>query len=110
MNVMMKRAGFRYLLRMTAEALFARRATIAVEGGDGLCVFKRGAVDALITEALAFDDCLLIAGDSWVKFVWSNDPGDCISDYTTNLEEAMKPISDVAEKIDQGDFEIVVKS
>lgn len=34
----------------------------------------------------------------WVWFVYGNSGWDVISDYTTNLEEALKPVNEYAEK------------
>lgn len=36
---------------------------------------------------------------SWVRFVYGNDGYDVVSDYTTNLEEIMKPINEYADSL-----------
>lgn len=40
-----------------------------------------------------FDGAKLVG---WVYFVFGNDGYDCISDYSTKLEEFLKPVTDVA--------------
>lgn len=35
----------------------------------------------------------------WVRFVYGNDGYDVVSDYTTNLEEIMKPINEYADSL-----------
>lgn len=38
--------------------------------------------------------------NGWVYFVYGNDGWDVISDYTTNLEEVLKPVNALAESLD----------
>lgn len=63
------------------------------------------------TLALLFDldDAFLMATSSanesnhthsgWVRFVFGNDGWDVISDYTTNLEDVLKPVNDYVDSI-----------
>lgn len=37
----------------------------------------------------------------WVYFVYGNDGWDVINDYTTNLEDVMKPVNDHADKLEE---------
>lgn len=34
---------------------------------------------------------------AWVRFVYGNDGWDVVSDYTTNLEDVLKPVNDYAQ-------------
>lgn len=45
----------------------------------------------------------------WILFIYGNDGWDVISDYTTNLEEILKPAHALAEKLENGNYKIVVK-
>lgn len=45
----------------------------------------------------------------WVSFVYGNDGYDVMSDYTTNLEDHLKKTQALANKIEAGEFNIVVK-
>lgn len=46
----------------------------------------------------------------WVLFVYGNDGYDVVSDYTTNLETALKGSNDLADAIDAGEFDIVPRA
>ncbi len=45
----------------------------------------------------------------WVRFIYGNDGWDVISDYTTNLEPVMKLVQPLIDRLENGNFEIVVK-
>lgn len=43
----------------------------------------------------------------WVYVVYGNDGWDAISDYTTKLEELLKPVQAVSDALEAGKFKIV---
>ena len=43
----------------------------------------------------------------WVMLVMGNSGHDLISDYTTNLEDFLKPANELSDKLERGEFEII---
>lgn len=39
----------------------------------------------------------------WLRFIYGNDGFDVLSDYTTNLEEVLKPVNELANAIADGE-------
>lgn len=71
----------------------------------------------LLEEIFAGDDAFLTvrmaAGkgwEGWIKLIYGNDGWDVISDYTTNLEELLKPVNEFADKISKGKYTLTVEA
>lgn len=98
----------RRICRRTIKVLHEAGYSLRVHSGDEWET-KRGATEGMLMRALFnLDDALLTVhrgkGDgahsrhfAWVRFVFGNDGWDVISDYTTNLEDVLKPVNDYAE-------------
>lgn len=113
--------------RMLLERAIVRRTIIALLGAgyeimvhDGEEVVLSGSKDAKAIFGAMFgtdEDVLHVSTASpqpggarlvrsgWVRFVYGNDGWDVINDYTTNLEETLKPVLDMCrdEKLPEGD-------
>lgn len=44
----------------------------------------------------------------WIELIYGNDGTDVIHDYSTNLEELVAPVMELADKIDQGEVDLVM--
>jgi len=55
----------------------------------------------IFNTATTADDGTAIDGKrhGWVRFVYGNDGWDVINDYTTNLEDDLKPVNDYADRM-----------
>lgn len=107
----------REILERTVDALLAAgyRIGVSLERGydvDDMLLGSRDR-DAIIEEAWAGDDCHIFAqpaegptvedgsvvSEGWVYLVYGNDGWDTMSDYTTNLEDVLKPVNDYADSL-----------
>jgi len=108
------------ITRKVAEALIAKRPfepiTVCGERGfdpdakripDGSQNDERQMVDAIVAEADQFDECHIFFGGSYeeqygpyVYLIFGNGNGgwDVISDYSTSLEDTLRPVLDFIEK------------
>lgn len=83
--------------------LIAAGYRIEVDDGAGVLVWHH--TPAAILDALfAVDDPhLTVFRDSthigWVSFVFGNDGWDCISDYSTSLEDVLVPVNALADRL-----------
>ena len=78
-------------------------------------IYEEDTIDSLVatspkefkTELFNLDDATLIViredniQMGWIKLVFGNDGYDLISDYTTNLEDFLKPINEYADKLEE---------
>lgn len=103
------------IVERTIKALFAVHYVVFVENGDDEPIgpFRYHAEDGLqpsVNRVLAAmfetDDEVLrvepapsLQHRGWVHFVYGNDGYDVISDYSTNLESVLKPVTDYADTL-----------
>lgn len=97
----------------TVKVLFAEGFQLLIENGDSerlgpfayqSAIGMQPSADLVLAEMFQTDDEFLVvkkgaANHGWVRFVYGNDGWDVISDYTTNLEDVLKPVADWAEKL-----------
>lgn len=91
------------IFRAAVDDLLAAGYALGLSDGEERVVKKSLSPDEIVAAAFTTDDEELYAVDlktgedvGWVKFIWGN-VEDCLSDYTTNLEEALKPANALAE-------------
>ncbi len=116
MNVKFRQMIERRIAEEVITQALAAGFLISVEDGEEITLKKsRGKAKILEAMFTTDEDRLYFTkpgqkeGDSgWVYFVYGNDGWDVINDYTTNLEEMMKPVNALIDKIENGDFKIVV--
>ena len=106
------------LLQALVEWFIARRVVTALlEAGYLLSVWngeettvKHGNDRAVLISALMttdedrilvyHTDCMEYGSIGWVYLVYGNDGWDVVSDYTTNLEDVLKPVFDLIDQIE----------
>lgn len=85
------------LLKAVIEAGY----TVAVDDGEETSEHTAD-IPAVMAIVFNLDDCYLRlkngALSGWICLVFGNDGHDCINDYTTNLEELLKPVNAYADK------------
>ena len=96
------------IARKVAEALIAAGMPVTVDYNDGEPPLVQSTdVDKILEEAFAVDECWYLVKpgkdgmyDHMVYFIWGN--GNCgwdaITDYSTALEEVLKPVNEWIEK------------
>lgn len=93
------------IVTRTVDALLAKGYRLGLVDGDGARMDPTTDRAKLLVELMEVDDEWLTAfgNDSeaggWVRFVYGNDGYDVISDYTVNLEDALKPVNDYADQM-----------
>lgn len=104
-NVAMRQRVERQIARAAINGLLAAGYTVSVNnGGDTDEIEPSTDARAILKEMFATDEEHLIAHrdgkrSGWVFFVYGNDGWDVISDYTTNLEQALAGAKALADKI-----------
>lgn len=113
MSVQVRQRVEKQILTATIEALFAdpRGFSLAIDlDGDDTLEWKgKDKIAELLDDADACDDARIYVGTNepngeyfgWVYFVWGNSGWDCLSDYTTNLESVLVPISELQDKLEE---------
>lgn len=99
----------RLIAKRTIEALLASGATLSVDYGDEYGLERSRDVEAILEAMFAVDEAYLVVcapGRGWVRFIYGNDGPDVINDYTTNLEEVLKPVMALADQIEEGQFTV----
>ena len=97
----------RAIVRTAILSLLDQGCQIAVNDGAAVVLKRSGNAEAVIEAALETEtgEALLIVfaknapkGErcGWLHFVYGNDGWDVLSDYTTNLEPALAPVTTVA--------------
>jgi hypothetical protein len=85
------------------SALIASGWLLDLNDGEETVITGSDSITALRAAAFSTDEDYLIAhkGDErgWVRFIYGNDGHDVISDYTTNLEDVLKPVNDYADTL-----------
>lgn len=117
MSIAIRRRVEKDILARTVDLLLAAnyRLAVSLERGHDVDKMLLGSRDRdkIIEEAFAGDDCHIFAQPAegptvedgrvvsagWVYMVYGNDGWDAISDYTVNLEGALKPVLDYAESL-----------
>ncbi len=101
------------LARETAKALIDAGYFISIDiGEDTLAISLSRNVNDLLSVMFQTDDELMCVYDragnylGWVRFVYGNDGWDVINDYTTNLEPILEKVNLLADRLEEGDFEI----
>lgn len=83
------------------EALRLGHAVSVNDGEETTLKHSRVADDILAAMFTTDEDWLFITDGAqdigWVRFIYGNDGYDVVNDYTTNLEDLMKPANDLAE-------------
>lgn len=92
----------RDIVRAIIKQAFAEGFTLGVEDGEDITL-SNSADQTAVEEALCTtdEDLLIFYRDGksvgWVKLIYGNRE-DVISDYTTNLEDVLKPANKLAEE------------
>lgn len=92
------------ILRKLVQALVAAGYAISVDsGGEDYDLSNSRDTEAVMADVFAVDDCILhiIKGREhigFVRLILDNGP-DCISDYSVNLDDIIKPANDYAEQL-----------
>ncbi|CAA2140489.1 hypothetical protein [Hyphomicrobium sp. ghe19] len=95
----------RRICRKTIRALKAAGYELRVHSGDDWETPKKATEDNLMRAMFNLDDAWLMVfmpgeeeREGWVRFVFGNSGWDVMSDYTTNLEDVLKPVNDYADR------------
>lgn len=108
------------IVEKVAEGLIKRFGSVVIDHENGYDPEAQRFTEVgpeLVDEAFACDECqMFVDGDSkqgyggWVTFIYGNGNAglDVISDYTANLDEVMKPISDMIDGLEKGTVELEV--
>ena len=103
------------IAKATIKALIDADYFVTVNDGEEETVKRSRDADAIFAAMFTTDEDYLIAtkknpmqGRAWVRFIYGNSGWDVINDYTTNLEDVLKPVMELADKLDAGEFEINV--
>lgn len=101
------------IAKATIKALLDAGYVISVDDGEEITVKRSIGSIKILNAMFTTDEDILhvempgtLVESGWVKFIYGNDGYDVISDYTTNLEEMLKPVSELADRIENGDFTI----
>lgn len=107
------------IARKTIDVLLAMGYKISVNDGEEVTVNRSRDRDKILAAMFTTDeDALLVhlSGDAkndgpfgWVRFIYGNDGWDVINDYTTNLEQVLKPVNELADRLERGEYELEVK-
>jgi len=107
----------RAIARATIKALLDAQCTVCVYDGQETVVKMSRDPAAILGAMFSTDEDVLIArpmpespvkSKQWVRFIYGNEGPDVINDYTVGLEEVMKPISELSDRIEAGEFEITI--
>ncbi len=116
MTVGIRQAIEKAIAKATIKALLDGGWVISVEDGEEITL--RDSTSALAIYGAMFttdEDTLYVKqhgstgfdhAKGWVKFIYGNDGYDVISDHTTNLEDVLKPVNELADRIESGDITI----
>lgn len=94
------------ILARTVRALIADGYLVSLNDGDETTVTDSSNAEELIAAAFTTDEDRLYARkpdggrQSWIWFVYGNSGYDVISDYTTDLEEVLRPILSYADTLE----------
>ena len=87
------------IVTRVVDALLAAEYVVFVEGEST----KEATREQTLALLFDLDDAYLSvqqrsgASEGWIRFVFGNDGWDVVSDYTTNLENVLKPVNDYAD-------------
>ena len=91
------------IFRAAVDGLLAAGWSLGLNDGEETVVKQTLDPEAIVAASFSTDEDILIAVDrktgrnaGWVKFIYGN-VEDVLSDYTTNLEEALKPANALAD-------------
>lgn len=96
------------IARRTIRAIIKAGYCVSVFDGEEITLKRSTAGRAILNAMFTTDEDYLFVYPrepkaprlGWVFFVYGNDGWDVVSDYTTNLEEVMRPVLDYAETFD----------
>jgi len=93
------------IFRKACKALIEAGYELRLYDGEEITTPKTKDVKVMMdAQATTDEDCIFVYNPGekerigWVIFTYGNDGYDVISDYTTNLEDVLKPVNDYAEK------------
>ncbi|EJD3148827.1 hypothetical protein M1V18_004400 [Salmonella enterica] len=108
MNVETRQRIERQIAKATAERLIAAGYKVAVFDGEEIALQKTTDVPAIVGAMFSTDEDYLFVylaeGDEsigFVRFIYGNDGWDVINDYTTNLEDSLKAVNELADKLER---------
>lgn len=93
------------IFEKAVDALLAAGYRLTVNDGEEDVLQMSVDRKAIIEAAFSTDEDYLIVflpngtKRGWVRFIWGN-VQDCLSDYTVNLEEVLKPVNEFAATYD----------
>lgn len=92
------------IVRFLLSHLIANGKTLSVWDGGGRSVKNSTDVEALMDAIFAVDESTIITpdGSEIVIIILGNDGWDVVADYSSSLEELMKPVNEFAESFDAG--------
>jgi DsbC/DsbD-like thiol-disulfide interchange protein len=89
-----------------ATAMLAAGFTVSVHDGEEMVVRKSTSLDEIMQALFATDEDYMIAHDAEtgkavgkVYLVYGNDGYDVINDYSTTIENLMRPVNDYADSL-----------
>lgn len=107
MSVKMRQEVEKKILRSAAEAVIAAGFSIIVNDGEKDATERLADVDAVMAAVCSTDEDYFVVCKrtkrvansqfGWIRFIYGNDGWDVINDYTTNLEDILKPTIALAE-------------
>ena len=106
-----RRAIERRIIRQVCKSALAAGYAVSVDCGEGLEIRRSCSVNKIMAAIMATDEDRLLfhkpiatgghekAAFAWAYLVYGNDGWDVVSDYSTNIEDMMKPANELAERL-----------
>jgi hypothetical protein len=107
----------RTLVRACVNSLLVAGFALSVNDGSEFVLQNSRNRDAIFAALFSTDEDYLVThktpqcsdgapSSGWVRFIYGNDGHDVINDYTTNLEPWLGFVNRLADRIENGAFEI----
>jgi hypothetical protein len=91
------------IARKTINVLLRAGYTVSVNDGEETVLKDSTDIKAIFAAMDSTEEDYLIArkpdsSGGWVRFIYGNEPGAVINDYSTNLEKVLEPVNSFAER------------
>lgn len=117
MSIKIRQRIERTIAERTVEVLLDAGYLLSVNDGEEETLSNSQSPKAILSAMFTTGEDWLIVrkpagGDSgnvnkgWVRFIYGNDGPDVINDYTTNLEDVLKPVNKLCDDIESGNFKV----
>jgi len=113
-----RRAIERRIIRQVCKSALAAGYAVSVDCGEGLEIRRSRSLGKIMAAIMATDEDRLLFHKptddlaelrhdgayqvrpfAWAYLVYGNDGWDVVSDYTTNIEDMMRPANELAERL-----------